>query len=510
MPQLLHILICTILLLTISPSSPKDSIPITRSSRTASPFLLNAYAAQSGPVGLNQANAGFYVDVDLTDESSSGGSSESSDADSANMLIALYTSNTLFAEDCLAFFDYDCSMYPSCSPQNNTKSSLAYPYFYAYGYYVTNQVYMDYQYWNLTTRATVATRCNSNASLTYGIETAGILGMGATGNSSNNYMTSPVFGIYLDKSGQYGELTFTDDLTYVQSTTPVVNMSSNSDWHVNGVTLVQLSSAFSFPQSNLSIIFDINADAIGLPLQLYNQVINALTTIASVICPNNTYYAPTCAYTDEIQNLPDIQITVQSQILNIPPEAYVQGAEFNDDRSATGNIVLNLRALDPSLDGNSYVTPAYQSFIILDSNVMMYYYTLFESYASGTGAITMYVALPHTDNVAMYVFIGIAVLLVTLFLAWCYIKRKERLKKEAEEYDKLQEEQAEENENKPVENNYRQFPELSVSTGYNNPFAQLQRSQQAEQNRLAEQLDDVSEHSYQPPKMESGSYKYPL
>lgn len=96
--------------------------------------------------------------------------------------------------------------------------------------------------------------------------------MGFQGSANSNFNYNAKFSIYLDPNSTSGRLIFDSDLSYARSTVPQVVLSSDSNWHVSGVTAVYVGSTLISSSLSPSLIFDTNVDAIGFPYSFYNLI----------------------------------------------------------------------------------------------------------------------------------------------------------------------------------------------------------------------------------------------
>ena len=376
----------------------------------------DANSPSSTSLTLTWQSSGYYIPVKIQNDdidilNLSGNERE----ERSNMMLALYSSITLLAENCLSF-----SPILASEDQNslvNDIFNLDYPYFTVKsGFSSPFQIDLSSNYPNDQEDAIVATSCSQQGPSAYGSESFGLLGMGIDNNALNNNSTLALFSIYLDGPEQNGKLFFTTDFSNTQSHTPVSTLTADADWHVFGVSSLKIGPV-SYHTSSTNLIFDINSNMIGLPLKIFETVISSLESVSSVTCPANTYSNPTCTYPGHIVNLPNIVIGVEAEQIVIPPVVYAT--------SGTANTVsFNLRGLNSNMSDINYITPSYNSYIILDSNFMSYYYTVFAASPNG-GTITLYAALQTEDNTSTIVFIVLGFIVLLIFLiSRCGCKKK--------------------------------------------------------------------------------------
>jgi len=364
----------------------------------------------------------FYANVYMTADYPDAANSQNT----YPMAIALYSSTTVLIAPtggCQHFVPYDCKHF-GCLEYSNNKTSASYPYFNAYGYFGKAHVYLDFANWNLETKTIFATSCVDSKWESYGAGTYGMLGMGVAVSSWANFRDLELtFSIHLNPEDQTGEISFSLDSSKVKEISPVTLFADNN-WHVLNIQSVQVGGAQVPAPDNLSLLFDINIDAIGFPLEIYKNLLATLSTEQELIkCPSgiDVFYKPTCEYSGNITNLPIIYIHASNQqIITIPPEIYIQGG-FNNTQ-IQGSVVLNIKAIDPSLtDPVNYVRKDFANYIYLDSNFFGYYYAVFNgsSYTLNNNTILLYQALhPKKDldsQREILIYVGIFTLIALLF-----------------------------------------------------------------------------------------------
>jgi len=380
----------------------------------------------------------FYVDVYMTTDYQD----EDNSQNTRPMAIALYSSTTVLIAPkgiCQHFLPYNCESF-GCLEYPNNKTSASYPYFKADGYFGKAHVYLDFANWNLETKTILTTSCLDCKWTSYGEGTYGILGMGVAGSSWANFRSlESIFSVYLNPEDQTGEIAFYDDSTKAKDIPPVTLFADNH-WHVLNIHSVQVGRSQIPTPQNLSLLFDINIDAIGFPLNIYKNLLKALNTEQEHIkCPSVTeiLYKPTCDYSGNIMDLPIIYIHAGAgrQQIPIPPEIYIQGG-FNNTQSQ-GSVVLNIKAVDSSLtDPRNYVRKDFANSIYLDSNFFGYYYAVFNgsSYTLNKNIILLYQAKHMKKEISNQwpiekVIIGISISAILLIGILTVIIRKRNHKK---------------------------------------------------------------------------------
>lgn len=353
------------------------------------------------------------------------------------VLLGLYTSTILLPNQCLNFSMQSCNDLITCSSNNTSLRTIEFPYFEATGIeYIVNFTLSDGIQEN--TIGLVPSQCNAGLGNLYGSQSYGIIGLGTLANSPPENSVPIYFSIYLGPDSFSNVFLLNYDSTYSTSDTPVAVLQADSDWHVKGITKVQVgNNSVSLP-NNTNLIFDMNFDAIGLPLSIYSEVIEQLNTTVSAICQGyGNNLAPNCSYSGTIEDLPNITISMNNQTFIFTPQVYVQNGS-----SFTGNVStfnLNLRAVDNTLSGLSYVTPIYEDYIILGTPAMTYYYTVFNMTPTGlfislytSSNIAIIPLAPDSDNSSsslIQLFIILAIVAACVFLyvaAYCYVKKHKK------------------------------------------------------------------------------------
>jgi len=372
---------------------------------------LAGYYAQPGTFdlvsneeGIVQQQPGVYVNV-LFDKQTNGSGSLDFNKYGGTMMMSLYSSKTMLipsGEKCLDFEAYNCTTH-TCIINKDQSDSFAYTDFSVTGGFEGNAtVLIEKNYWSLNHSVLWATDCESYKNRDdFGEDIDGILGLGIEGDAITNFPTHQtydsimggsetittgkpaIFSFFLNDDGKYGQLIFQADMDKVKTTTPVVTFSSDLNWHVSGVTGVQVGNTV-FPLTT-KLIFDINSEALGFPLETYKKVVKAIQdSVKDLECPADINYQPQCKYSGKMENLPTLYINVmdsvhEDQVITLYPETYAKQVKEMDLPS--DKIVLNIRGIssDVNVKNQSYVTEGYSNYVILDQHVMGYYYTVFDT-----------------------------------------------------------------------------------------------------------------------------------
>jgi len=378
--------------------------------------------SHKGYVTIFQDIRGYYVGADFEFDPVS--RSNEFGPSTHQMMLGLYTSQTLLPNKCLDFYTYSCKAY-NCTIRENNASSV-YPSFSASGKKVTATLYLEYTHWYLSvdSNALLTDTCTSSAE--YGTGRYGILGLGRTAGSELNFggVGYPVFSIYLPTDSSSGKLLFKNDPSYTKSSHPIAQIETDTDWKILIDGSISVGKQEYFAKTHL--IFDLNADSIGFPRDLFQIILDYLSTFG-VSCDESSYQ-PACSYPDgHIYQLPDIIITSGSFRIPIPPQLYVLNVGTQDYMTSFN---LNINALGTNETGRSFVTNEYSNTIILDSSFMTYYYTVFDGADNRQKQkITLYISknaiVPNDPNFIYYI-LGIIGLIVLLSV--CIILRNKNKK----------------------------------------------------------------------------------
>ena len=442
------ILVSLLFLLIISQNfsfTNARSIKLTNTRNLAGYYnTAGSFQLVQAEAGIVQQQPGVFVTT-YFDDGVDGGSGELTfNTKGGTMMLALYTSQTLVSIDCENYNNYNCSTY-NCQVPTQTNTNIDYPEFSAQGGLGHAFVYIDINYWNLTTPAFFASDCSSYKHDTYGTETYGLLALGVSGDNIKNFVTTqtygsvyggtetstldhqPVFSFFLLADGLSGELIFDNDETRAYYSEPQATLLSDYNWNVQGVTGLSYGTV-NFDLPNSTLIFDINSDALGFPLNVYNELILAINgSIDTLVCPTDVTYKPVCQFTESISYLPTLTIIVNGQSIPLPSSVYATVITQID--RASDSIILNLRGLsEENLDG-SFATETYENYVILDQHVMGYYYTVFDTTRTSSGDnlhIMLYIANHgSSSNALLIILIGTAIGLGVGFFVW----RQKKIKK---------------------------------------------------------------------------------
>ncbi len=274
----------------------------------------------------------------------------------------------------------------------NYQQTISYPDFTANTIQASACVSLDHTYWELQGKALLAISCSTQRTDLKGNNRYGVIGMGTQGSSKGNFLKSKTFSVHFPSLDvKNGTLKFSPKeldgfyfLTY---------FTTNANWVVPMRGYIQ-TAGFSEGFTG-SMIFDINADAIGFPPRLFEIFIRSLEEkewMQGLSCTRDIFQ-PTCNYTGYIRDLTEIDISAgqpqnNSRRFDIKPELYVLNAKSKDDY--VYSITLNLQALNSSFSsGKSYVTADYENTIVLDARAMSYFYLIFNA-TGNTNTISVY------------------------------------------------------------------------------------------------------------------------
>lgn len=342
-------------------------------------------AGRSGVVDIQKDSQGFYVEADLEYYPFGPRSIRPPPPPEAvKMMVSLSNSETLATKNCLNFSDFDYLKYNWEYLMSDTV--VSYPNFNASSMAGFAYIFMDRKYWAITnSKVYLSKSCQSgdNTSL-IGSDRYGVLGFGYSSWAKNNFWQSKNFSVYVKPDLSAGKLILNNDTNnYTKALEPAYKLSANSDWNLFNVSGSVGVKNYSAAFNNSNVIFDINSDAIGLPLNLFQSFLGHFAQIPNISC-SSALYKPDCNTTGSSQDLPDITLSVNNTQIKIPSKIY---ASPNN----SSNFKLNLKATSPSLSGPSYVTPAFKDSIILDAHFMSYYFTVFDA-TTNSNVISLYPA----------------------------------------------------------------------------------------------------------------------
>jgi len=418
--------------------TPNLSIPIERILKSS---YVDINASKDGHVHFSTQKK-FAVHVDLDYNVTLKTASRS-----VKMLLALYTSKSLLASSCVGFDAY--ALYQRSCKVSIEKTTTNFLNFEVGGHHLNTNVFLDYNHWALAENAILGTICHTNGTTYTKSGLWGIIGLGFESSSKSNFLGTAniLFSVYVKLDGMTGELSFSNDTEKaVDISSPDVVLSSSQSWHVshvNGILFDNHGNTKKISLDDYSLIFDLNSDAIGLPKTIYKTFITKLQEAApEVHCNADLIYKPTCKYSGKVDDLPVIKINIGTdKVISIPPLIYVSnmyGREYVD-----GSMILNIKATSSELTENNYVTSEFENTIVLDSNVLTYYYTIFsrDQEHDNNGRITLYRAhhdlseLPSEEgSIIVKVLVGILILGVAIGIWVVYRKRKYEVLKEEEEH----------------------------------------------------------------------------
>jgi len=391
---------------------------------------MNAHATSSGIVELKKDyhTTGFYVEADLSynrygssnhsNATNSTNSTSTSAGESVKMMISISNVETMVAESCEYFGYYNCFQY-GCYKYGSTQN-IDYPAFSAYTTVAKGDMYLDYSYWKLSTAYLyIAQSCQSHHNY-FGYDRYGVIGLGTGGSAGGDFSFSKIFSININSEVNGGSLLFKNDASNIAGvSSETYSFYANSTWQIRVYSgYVQVS--YGSVGFSGNVVFDINADAIGLPYNIYTSVVSYFRSYTSTYC-SSTNFRPTCTlYSGSIGDLPDININLDGINLKIPSKIYTTK---NDD----GSFYFNFKATSPSLTNDSYVTPSFQNSIILDARFMSYYYTVFDA-SSGYNYIKIYEK--STFPSSWWINAGIAgAAFFAVLLCCCCCSKKKRVTK---------------------------------------------------------------------------------
>ena len=307
--------------------------------------------------GVDLTTTGYQVFVDLATNIKTGHA----------MLIALYTSETVFFNNKLNGAKFECGtlgsecskIIPSVSVTVNT------PYLKVNGERIRQSVFLDHHHWcfHFTTYQPIL--LNSYEGYYDGRGTFGFIGMG---RKPNNRFFTEMFSIYLENDHQ-GILLFGNDLNFAQFNTSQTSLPATEDWHVINLAMIEVKSKTTVKkvplERNIRILFDINQDDISLNGDFMNSLLSALKGFLTSCQTANVLM--TCAFNDDFNSLPTIDLVLAGgEKLKIPPEVYAASA-------SKGQVTFKI------FHHPSFIkSGAFGDSIILGSKFMQHYYTVFD------------------------------------------------------------------------------------------------------------------------------------
>lgn len=159
--------------------------------------------------------------------------------------------------------------------------------------------------WSLKNPVVYSHSCDSSEV----VHATGHIGLSFSGSAVKNFVNEVHFAVLFDENSDNGNITFASDISNL---TKLMEIPTNKDWHISGVTSVQVSNSTpsSFNQTTGSIIFDINLYSLGLPLAIYNDIMSKFKVNTSIF---SSCDGAECFTTTNFISIP------------IPPRIYVQG-----------------------------------------------------------------------------------------------------------------------------------------------------------------------------------------
>jgi len=168
--------------------------------------------------------------------------------------------------------------------------------------------------------------------------------------------------------------------------------------------------------SSTNMLFDVNSDAIGLPISIYYSLLSSINENKLMTCEMDKNSFPACEYNGEIADIPNLAIVVGNQSLSIPAQYFAKSNPTTDDDQSS--ITLYFKATAPNETGESFVFEKYQNYIIIDRHIMAYYYTLFDATNPKGNVINLYIA-DHQDHTLLYIILAGSVIFVGL--CFCFV-----------------------------------------------------------------------------------------
>lgn len=362
------------------------------------------------------------------------------------MQLGLYTSQTFYSDSCLDFYGYYCYEYSTCIQNYSNPFSVDYVQFSVTGHIIQAPMYLDYTYWENKNQIGFATSCSTFTTMPFAPARYGLLALGLNG-TENNFLASKVFSLNLNVSSLKGSLVFGSASAPPSSYIQVATISTNSNWQIPN-TVASLGVGETEFAVSTTVIFDLNSNMIGLPTAVYNSLLKSFQKNTSTLCSASSS-GPICPYSGYTANLPNITLTIQNQAIPIPPQIYLNGfTGYNPNNNNYYSLQLNIRELNSSMVNESYVTPGYENNIILDSNFMNYYMTLFDGsgYANNEFTVSLYASPanyipprptptptppgpnPSPDHTWIYIVSGVVGFIILIGIIVCVVRvvRKKR------------------------------------------------------------------------------------
>jgi len=241
------------------------------------------------------------------------------------------------------------------------------------------------------------------------------------------------FSIWLDNDHSDGALIFGDDSDYRGEQAPLRMMGVTKNWEVPIESLFLLDSQYAFTGK---AIFDINSDFVGLPDNIYNQLMMDLKNRWNFAC-DYQIYQPNCSYTKNISNLPHLVImpTEGNNPITLTPDLYLRRLDNNLYK------LMFVSLINKPIFGNQvFVTLTYANNIILGTPFFRHYYTVFNYQDPSNPEIDFYLPVASNPNVnegglSTWAILGIvlgALLLLGIIIGSIYAFKKSRDRKRQE------------------------------------------------------------------------------
>ncbi len=330
--------------------------------------MLRAKIAANGDIPIHRNEFGYYVKA----------SYNLVDPKEGKFQIALTNEETILPNECLEFSGYQCTE-PNCEESKGPSKTVTTPYFSAQatlGKTLFN-INGNAKVWNQTY---LARNCSDDVEY-YGEDRIGIIGLAG----KNRILPFQAFAIYLlpVTQGLAGYIHERKTPANSSTQTPVAVIPTNSFWQAQGSVRMEIGShEISNTSFAAKIIFDLNTEAIALPLSIFAAFIKNFEQILASKCYLSDFQA-ICKYSGILDNLPTISLYFGNQKIPIPPKVYVK--QFLD----IGQIILNFKLLDPNQPGPGYIRPEFENTIILDATIMKQYYTVFDGF-NGVNNVYLY------------------------------------------------------------------------------------------------------------------------
>ena len=360
------------------------------------------------------------------------------------MVLSLYSKETFLTLDCDNFIPYFCDLY-DCNIGDFKPAQTSYlyqgmnvsggaatigmasPAFEVCGYPI---VYAD--------------TCGTN----FPLDISGFLGLGHTINAM--FEVNKNFSIFLSNgedgvsstlyagaTGNPDRIDHTQNYIFVGETDsnwmiPITRIEARSKEEESLVGGIQLTSEHF-------ILFDLNTDIIGLPQELFNNVIVTLSA-CGLEC-NITSYRPSCSYDGDINALPTLYLVNEGGFenkLEIEPAVYLKR---NDDGNQS-SYTLEFGVASVNGTGPLLIDPVYINAIILGRSFLTFYYVHFSTslYNENT-----FVTIQHANhvmptgnksNLELIIIAGIVSLTAVTIIGcifFCVKKRRDRRRKAEKE-----------------------------------------------------------------------------